>query len=303
MLLSYRANPFLFAGGHAKLYRLSSIIAVADPCICVLQDALAQGQDDAALRGTRIILPSSFIGGERHMQQQFQDAMSIVRHYGSPSVFTTFTCNPTWPEITDHLLSGQSAKDRPDLTARVFKLKLREYIRDIRKRGIYGRAVADVYVIEFQKRGLPHAHLIVILKAEDRPRSPADCDRFVSAEIPDPEQFPAAHAAVVKHMMHGPCGPLNPSAPCMKDGRCSKGYPKPFLAETNMSESGQPQYRRYETLIISLKHSFRFIDTFLSTLFFQRCILLSLLLTMASLMTIGMSVNKFFLVMTSILQA
>ncbi len=209
-----------------------------------VQNALAQGHADAATRGTFIVLPSSFIGGERHMQQQFQDAMSIVRHFGSPSIFTTFTCNPTWPEIADNLLSGQTAQDRPDLTVRVFKLKLAEYIRVIRKRGVFGIAVANIYVIEFQKRGLPHAHLLIILRSEDRPRSPADVDRFVSAEIPCPEQYPAAHACVAKHMIHGPCGALNPNAPCMVNGRCSKGYPKAFVLETIMSENGQPKYRR-----------------------------------------------------------
>ena len=209
-----------------------------------VQDALAQGHDDASTRGTRIILPSSFAGSDRHMQQHFQDAMAIVRAHGSPSIFTTYTCNPTWPEITDHLLSGQTALDRPDLTARVFKLKLDEYVRDIHKRGFFGLAIADMYCIESQKCGLPHAHLLLILRAADRPRSPADVDRIVSAEIPCPVQNPATHACVAKQMMHGPCGAMNPNAPCMKHGCCSKGYPKPFLEETSMSENGEPKYRR-----------------------------------------------------------
>lgn len=167
------------------------------------------------------------------MQQQFQAAMSIVRNYGGPSVFATFTCNPTWPEIADNLLSGQTAQERPDLTARMSKLKLDEFVRDIRKRMFFGRAVADIDVIEFQKRGLPHAHLLIILCIEDRPRSPADVDRMVTAEIPCPEQFPAA--CVARNMMHGPCGPLNHNAPCMVNGRCSKGYPKIFFPETILS--------------------------------------------------------------------
>lgn len=77
------------------------------------------------------ILPSSFAGGPRHMQQQFQDAMTIVSRLGKPDLFITFTCNPKWPEITKHLLGGQTATDRPDLTTRVFAAKLRSLLDDL----------------------------------------------------------------------------------------------------------------------------------------------------------------------------
>lgn len=183
------------------------------------------------------------------MQQQYQDAMAVVRAKGSPNIFTTFTCNPKWPEIAAELLPGQDAKDRPDLTARVFKLKLTEYLADIRKRHSFGRPIAYLQVTEFQKRGLPHAYIVTILPGADKPRTPDEVDRIVSAEIPDPVTEPKAYASVIKHMMHGPCGPSHPNAPCMvvgKDGqrRCSKGYPKDFQESTTMANGGQPVYRR-----------------------------------------------------------
>ena len=43
-----------------------------------LQDAILGGADLADI-GQRIILPSTFIGSPRHMIQQYQDAMAIVR--------------------------------------------------------------------------------------------------------------------------------------------------------------------------------------------------------------------------------
>lgn len=78
--------------------------------------------------GRRIILPSSFSGGPRQMYQLYQDAMAIVGHFGKPDLFVTFTCNPKWPEVTRELFSYQSAADRPDLTTRVFHIKLRELL-------------------------------------------------------------------------------------------------------------------------------------------------------------------------------
>ncbi|GFV11084.1 ATP-dependent DNA helicase [Trichonephila clavipes] len=45
-------------------------------------------------------------------------------------------------------------------------------------------------------------------------------------------------------MVHGPCGSYNPRSPCMKNGICSKRFPKPFSTETVTGEGGYPFYRR-----------------------------------------------------------
>ena len=44
--------------------------------------------------------------------------------------------------------------------------------------------------------------------------------------------------------MHGPCGTLNPSAPCMENGICKKHYPKSFQATTQENNDGYIIYRR-----------------------------------------------------------
>ena len=49
--------------------------------------------------GKKVILPSSFIGGPRNMHQLFQDSMGLIRKFGKPDLFITFTCNTSWPEI------------------------------------------------------------------------------------------------------------------------------------------------------------------------------------------------------------
>ena len=77
-----------------------------------------------------------------------------------------------------------------------------------------------------------------------RKNSPRDIDLVVSAELPDPESDPELFELVKKHMIHGPCGPMNRNSPCMQDNKCTKSFPKPFTQQTITSAEGYPQYRR-----------------------------------------------------------
>jgi hypothetical protein len=124
------------------------------------------------------------------MYGYYHDSMTIVRYWGKPDLFIIMTCNPKWPEILRHLLLGQTAQDRPDLAARVFKIKLDLLLKDLIHTGVFGRVLAHMHVIEFQKRGLPHTHILLILAAVVKPRTPDDIDTILSTEIPDPDLFP-----------------------------------------------------------------------------------------------------------------
>ena len=75
--------------------------------------------------------------------------MTVVQVYGKPDLFITMTCNPKWTEITDNLRFTESAADRPDLTARVFKMKSDAVLKDICVDGIFGKVIANINVIEY----------------------------------------------------------------------------------------------------------------------------------------------------------
>ena len=123
-------------------------------------------------------------------------------------------------------------------------MKKDELIDDIYKNEVFGHAVAYVYVIEFQKRGLPHVHLLVVLEQNSRLRTPAEIDSCISAQWPDPQSDPLLFETVMSTMVHGPCGHLNPSSPCMQNGLCTKQYPKPFQPSTTTTDDGYPLYAR-----------------------------------------------------------
>jgi len=89
-----------------------------------IQYAHNAGDVNAESIGQRYILPSSFTAGPHYMMQHYKDAIAICCVLGPPDFFVTFTCNPSWPEITNELLPSQCSEDRPDLIARVFRIKL-----------------------------------------------------------------------------------------------------------------------------------------------------------------------------------
>ena len=211
-----------------------------------MEDALSINNDHLDLNqlGQHIILPSSYLGGLHDMHQCYLDGMAIARHFKKINIYLMMNANLNWPEIRRELLCGQAIIDRPDLVSHVFKLKKKALMNAILKENIFGPCAAHVYAIEFQKRGLPHMHLLLFLKAEYKLLSPDIVDNVISAEWPDPITQPRLFEVVKKLMVHGPCGSLNPHAPCMKDGKCIHGYPKSFQDHTTMDNEGYPHYKR-----------------------------------------------------------
>src|SRR5215208_923504 len=162
-----------------------------------LQDAMYSG-DSTTNVGQQIILPSSFTGGPRQMHKLYQDGMAIVRVFGKPDLFITVTCNPNWPEIKEALLPGQTAQDRPELISRDFNMKLKVIFNDFLKENIFGKVLAYLYTIEFQK-----CELIFFLFLIDLTNLKllADYDTIVSAKIPDKNRDPNTYETVVRSMI------------------------------------------------------------------------------------------------------
>src|SRR6267154_4140181 len=128
-------NPFLSAGKLTQQYLVDAYVKTeanrlnyirynqsklrTDKYTGLMDHLNSESSSRNLLPGKAVILPSSFQGSPRNMAQNYQDAMAIVRKYGKPDYFITFTCNPKWLEITDNLNYQQSVEFRPDLIARV----------------------------------------------------------------------------------------------------------------------------------------------------------------------------------------
>lgn len=127
------------------------------------------------------ISPATYIGSPRLLHEYAQYPITYVRKYSSPDIFITFTCNPAWDEIKELLLPGQYPTDHHDITARVFKQKLKALINFITSINVFGETQCWMYSVEWQKRGLPHAHILMWLKVKIMPN---EMDKVTSAEIP-----------------------------------------------------------------------------------------------------------------------
>ena len=188
--------------------------------------------------GSIYILPSTFVGSERYMRQAFSDAMAIVRKFGKPCLFITFTANPNWPEIKEEL-GRQPHTSRPDICDRVFFAKFKELMDDLVKKQVLGATDAHVAMIEFQKRGLAHAHILLFMKNQDKVTTAESVDQLIWAELPDPDIHPELFELVLEFMIHE-C-----DYRCLDEkGKCTRHFPKPYSEETIVLDNKITKYKR-----------------------------------------------------------
>lgn len=106
---------------------------------------------------------------------------------------------------------------------------------------VFGLTHCWVYSVEWQKRGLPHAHILIWLIEKV---SLDQIDLVISAEIPDIKIDPELHKIVTNNMIHRLCDSPKNDSPCVSDGKCTKRYPRDFRTETIIGKERYPLYRR-----------------------------------------------------------
>nr|GEV05712.1 putative reverse transcriptase domain-containing protein [Tanacetum cinerariifolium] len=101
-----------------------------------------------------------------------------------------------------------------------------------------------VYTVEFQKRGLSHTHICLFLHKDDKVPNIEHINKYISAEIPDPNDDPDLYKLVLDFIMHGPCDEDDLSQSCRVDRKCSKHFPKKFMQHSSVDSKGFPVNRR-----------------------------------------------------------
>ena len=188
-------------------------------------------------------------GSPKDMSNRYMDALAVVRELGKPSLFITMTCNPKWPEIVESLPNGSRAEDHPEIVARVFNQKLKELMEDLTKHHKLGVTVGHMMVVEFQFRGLPHAHILLIMQSRDRITTADGVDDICVGELPPrsatSRRQQELRRMVLQHMVHNDCA-NNPTCECRRrTGSCRWRFPKAYQNHTVWSdEQLYPSVRR-----------------------------------------------------------
>lgn len=208
---------------------------------CAIDDQLQCEGGDLNAASIPLVLPASFVGSSKWYHMLYMDAMSLPMRFNKPDLFVTMTCNPRWPEIQQAVPAGSNWRFHPDIVARAFWLKFKSLMRDIIKLKIFGDVRAYVWRIEWQARGLPHVHLLIILV--DPIVTTRQVDEFVCAEIPDPVMQPILHELCANFQLHTPCD-TNAESGCRNGKDCKRHFPKDMSRCTVILNNAFPKYRR-----------------------------------------------------------
>ena len=113
-------------------------------------------------------------------------SLVIVRKHGKPNLFVTMTCNPNHPQILAALPRGATTASCPYIVLRVFHQQVHQLVHALLEKKIPGWEGIKglIKVIEFQKRGLPHVHILVILDRANT-MTAEEVGRYKTAEIPN----------------------------------------------------------------------------------------------------------------------
>jgi hypothetical protein len=225
--------------------------------------------------GPKSFLSQTFHGGRRHLRSLASNALTIVSEYGKPTIFITLTCNPMWPEIQMMLLPGQSAFDRPEIVCQVFHHRLSALLHNIRQgkyfddEDLHGDSVVrrkviyELRCIEYQHRGLPHAHIVIQLDNIPDSNDQIACgrwiDQYLTCEYPvvDGNSSPSDieyYQAVKQNMIHKCSDGVNG---CLNDqGVCRKGFHQTTTREfTTFCPKGYPVYKRSQKDLRVVPHN------------------------------------------------
>jgi PIF1-like helicase/Helitron helicase-like domain at N-terminus len=190
-------------------------------------------------------LPSGFIGSNAWVSEHVANALACAKDLGNPSLFITMTTNTRWPEIVSVLdkYPGLTAYDIPIVVCRAFKQRLSALFQWMKLN--LGLIDYQIHVIEYQKRGLPHAHILVKLS----PEIPFSyLSELISAEVPDRKENPSLYDKVMGFMQHSKNhlsqDSRGRSQRCNKNGFCQYNFPQPIRATNQIDDRGRVQWRR-----------------------------------------------------------
>ena len=204
-----------------------------------------------------IILLFNHVDESRYMKVKRQNVLTLIRKFEKSNFFITFTCNFNHFELIRDLFFEISIQNRSNLCNKMFQSKLKELIRDLIERHVLKEIKIYVYVIEFQKRDLFHAHILIINHFRDE-ITKVNVNQIVQTmiffkfenEVFDEKR--RLYELITTHMIHKNCWKIKNVVCHDKNDNCIKSFSKSICNKTNLNHfSSYSQLRRFERELVS----------------------------------------------------
>ena len=215
-----------------------------------------------------IVVPPSLKGSAPYWRKKLKELEAMAARLGAGTFFLTMTANLDWDEIQERKLTD-SPLDDPVIVEQVFEEKLQSFYSKLKHNLIFPEAcyIAHWGRVEYQKRGLPHTHIIIWLdiSAEENSREWQQfMDRYIKTDFNDfhlyyPEtdtmnrDFPSLNQLLFLEKMQRAHTHNHTPDYCMKSGHCRFHFPKPPI-DTTHSVNGRVLHTRLPENSMIVEH-------------------------------------------------
>ena len=225
-----------------------------------LMNRLSQNFEFSDIDQKMTILSSNHTKFFRYMKIKKQDVFALIRKFNKLIFFITFICNSHWEKFERNLSDVVDIVNRFDLMIRVFQLKFKKFLRDFIERHVMRIINAHIYVIEFQKRDLSHAHILLIANSRDE-FDENNIDDVVHAMIFSKKLFEfnakrkILYELIVEQMIYKNCKKVEKAFCHDFESKCIKWFLKKKLMMTKLCHhSNLSRYRRFSCEFVEEKY-------------------------------------------------
>ena len=177
-------------------------------------------RNDEHLEANLCTMLQSVRGTKQYWFLRKSELRCIIREWGSPTLFLTFSCSEyESPDIINYLRqvndlppsynAGKLCTEDPVSVSRQFSIKFHAFFQTVLKKGeVLGTVDHFYWKKEYQARGAPHYHALLWIK--DAPvidkDDPDDMLKWIqeriTCHIPDKKSDPELHNLVTRYQMH-----------------------------------------------------------------------------------------------------
>ena len=192
---------------------------------------------DAGIKANLSTVLQSVRGTKQFWFLKKSDVMAMIREFGPPTLFLTFSCAEydsfdierylrKLNNVPDSYPMGRLCTEDPISVSRKFSQKFRDFFTTVLLQGeVLGEVTHYFWKKEYQFRGAPHYHVLLWIK--DAPVIGVDSehaitewiDNRITCHIPDEKVSPELYRLVTKYQLHK----------CSKYCRCKKKYDSSYV--------------------------------------------------------------------------